>query len=70
MSKFVNSQMEKIMLSKMNSEISAMYVSGFNKFEGTTKELYEQQMKDTMDRIKVESKDYEKQKKERISRRN
>ena len=50
------------MLSKMNSEISAMYVSGYNNKEGTAKEAYEQKMKATMDKIKIESKEYEKQK--------
>jgi hypothetical protein len=29
--------MEKILLSKMNSEVAALYVAGYNKAEGTIK---------------------------------
>jgi len=35
---FINSQIEKIMLSKMNSDVQAVYIKGHNKFEGTVRD--------------------------------
>ncbi|CDW85373.1 UNKNOWN [Stylonychia lemnae] len=66
LSNFVNSQMERIMLSKMNSEVSAMYISGHNKMEGTVRHLQELQREQQIEKIREENEIYMKQKRKQI----
>ena len=58
--------MERIMLSKMNSEVSNMYTSGFNKLEGTVQDLKEKQAQQFVERMRLESTEFQKNKRRDI----
>ena len=58
--------MERIMLSKMNSEVQAMYVSGHNKFEGTARDLIDKQLDKEVERIRQDNDVYQKEKRKEI----
>eukprot|EP00347_Sterkiella_histriomuscorum_P012533 403368209 len=67
LSNFVNKQMERIMLSKMNSEVQAMYVSGHNKYEGTIRDIQEKKQLQRVQEIREENEVYQKQKRQEIN---
>lgn len=66
LSRFVNNQMERILLSKLNSEINCLYVSGFNKAEGTVKYKQDIEREELVKRLKIESEVIVRQRKKMI----